>query len=259
MSKPRVAFFDFACCEGCQLQIVNLEEELVDLLGQVDVVEFREAISDRSDDYDIAFIEGSITRPQDEERLRHIRSRAKILIAFGSCATTGGVNALKNNFDLDEVKRCVYGDAAKMPHLATGLTKAAHEVVPVDYKIHGCPVNRDEVKYIVRCLLMGKQPEIPNYPVCVECKMKENQCRFELGEVCMGPITRAGCGACCPSASFWCYGCRGMVDDPNTQAAFDVLEKWGVTVEELKSRMKMFCSNKEASGLQVPEQEKQNV
>lgn len=245
MSKPRVAFFDFACCEGCQLQVINLEEELIDLLGHVDVVEFREAISDRSDEYDIAFVEGSITRPQDEDRVRHIRERAKVLIALGACATTGGVNALKNNFDLEEVKRCVYGDAASMPHLSTAKTKAVHEVVPVDYKIHGCPVDRKELTYVVKCLLLGKKPEIPTYPVCVECKMKENVCRFELGEFCMGPITRAGCGARCPSAGFWCFGCRGYVDDPNTQAAFDILEKYGLTVEDLLGRMKMFCSNLE--------------
>jgi coenzyme F420-reducing hydrogenase gamma subunit len=124
MSKPRVAIFDFACCEGCQLQIVNLEEEILNLIDLVDVVEWREAMSEQSHEYDIAIIEGSITRPEDQKKLEVIRSRAKILIALGACATMGGVNKMKNNFDLDEVRECVYGDDAKMPHLNTELTKA---------------------------------------------------------------------------------------------------------------------------------------
>ena len=121
--KPRVAIFDFACCEGCQLQIVNLEEEILDLIGAVEVVEWREAMSEQSHEYDIAIIEGSITRPEDEERLWLIRSRAKILIALGACATIGGINKLKNNFALDDVKTCVYGADASKPHLHTEMTK----------------------------------------------------------------------------------------------------------------------------------------
>ncbi|MCK5000524.1 MAG: hypothetical protein KAS23_13360, partial [Anaerohalosphaera sp.] len=199
MSKARVAIFDFACCEGCQLQIVNLEEEILDLVGAVDVVEWREAMSEQSEEYDIAIIEGSITRPQDAEKLKEIRSRAKILVALGACATTGGLNKLKNNFDLDEVRQCVYGDDGAMPHLNTEMTKACDEVVKVDYKIHGCPIDKAEFAYVVRCLLMGKVPVIPDYPVCVECKAKENVCRWEYGEVCLGPIIRAGCGAKCPT------------------------------------------------------------
>ena len=174
MSKPRVAIFDFACCEGCQLQIVNLEEEILDLISAVDVVEWREAMSEKSHEYDIAIVEGSITRPEDEEKLWLIRSRAKILIAFGACATIGGINKLKNNFDLDEVKKCVYGDDASKPHLHTEMTKAIDEVVEVDYKIPGCPIEPKEFTAIVRALLIGKNPEIPEYPVCVECKAKGN-------------------------------------------------------------------------------------
>ena len=121
MDRPRVAIFDFACCEGCQLQIVNLEEEILDLIDAVNVVEWREAMSEQSREYDIAIIEGSITRPEDEKRLEIIRTRAKILIALGACATIGGVNKLKNNFDLAEVKHCVYGKAANMPHLDLSL------------------------------------------------------------------------------------------------------------------------------------------
>jgi len=245
MGKPRVAIFDFACCEGCQLQIVNMEEELLELLTIVEPVEWREAMSDRSDEYDIAIVEGSITRPEDEERLRKIRERAKILIAIGACATTGGVNKLKNNFDLEDVKRWVYGHSAAMPHLQTAPTKAAGEVVKVDYCVHGCPMNEKEFSYIVRCLAMGTVPVEKNYPVCVECKMRGTICRYEYNEICLGPITRAGCNAPCPAGGGFCYGCRGLVPDPNVNAAKEVMERYGKTVEDLKSRLLLFNSTQE--------------
>jgi len=240
MSKPRVAIFDFACCEGCQLQIVNLEEEILDLLGGVDVVEWREAMSEQSHEYDIAIVEGSITRPEDEERLWVIRSRAKVLIALGACAATGGLNKIRNSFTFQDVKECVYGKDADMPHLLTDTVKAVDEVVDVDYKIHGCPIETKELKYVLQCLLMGKTPEIPEYPVCVECKAKGNECLWETGQICLGPITRAGCDARCPSAGKRCVGCRGYVDDANIDAANDVIEKYGLSVEDLKSKMIIF-------------------
>jgi len=245
MSEPRVAIFDFACCEGCQLQIVNMEEELLDLISVVKPVEWREAMSDHSDGYDIAIVEGSITRLEDEERLKEIRTHANVLVALGACATTGGVNKLKNRFDISDVKRCVYGDAADMSHLDTAPTKALDEVVKVDYNVHGCPINNKEFTHIVRCLLIGKKPVIPTYPVCVECKMKGNPCRYEYGEICLGPITRAGCEAKCPSGGLWCFGCRGYVDNPNINAAKDIMKQYGKTIADLRGRMLLFGSKQE--------------
>jgi coenzyme F420-reducing hydrogenase gamma subunit len=246
MAKPKIAIFDFACCEGCQLQIVNLEEEILSLLGGADVVEWREAMSEKSDEYDIAVIEGSITRLEDEERLKLIRSRAKVLIALGACATIGGINKLKNNFDdLDEVKKCVYGRAASKPHLHTGLTKAVDEVVQVDYYVQGCPIDRKEFTYIVRSLLMGKKPEIPDYPVCVECKAKGNPCLWQYDQVCLGPVIRAGCGARCPSNGFRCFGCRGYTSNPNVDAAKDVIVRYGLSIDDLKTKMVLFGSKQE--------------
>jgi coenzyme F420-reducing hydrogenase gamma subunit len=243
--KPRIAIFDFTCCEGCQLQIVNLEEELMDLIAVVDPVEWREAISDRSDEFDAALVEGSITRAEDEDRLKEIRLRCRMLIALGACATTGGVNKLKNRFDVEDVRRCVYGEAENMPHLNTEPTKALDEVVKVDWKVHGCPINNKEAAHMLRCFLVGRRPHIPTYPVCVECKMKENTCRFEYGEICLGPITRAGCDAKCPSGGFWCYGCRGYVEDPNVNAAKEIMKQYGKTIPQLRSRMLMFGSRQE--------------
>jgi coenzyme F420-reducing hydrogenase gamma subunit len=240
MSKPRVAIFDFACCEGCQLQIVNLEEEILNLIDVVDVVEWREAMSEQSHEYDIAIIEGSITREEDAKRLEVIRSRAKILIALGACATIGGVNKMKNNFDLNEVRQCVYGKDGQMPHLNTCNTRAVDEVVPVDVKIHGCPINGAEFAQIIRSLLVGKAPFVPDYPVCVECKARETICRYEYNEICLGLIIRAGCNAPCPAAGFRCFGCRGLVDNPNVDAAKEVMDTYGLTVEDLKQKMVLF-------------------
>ncbi len=247
MSKPRIAIFDFACCEGCQLQIVNMEEEILQLLAVVDPVEWREAISDQSDEYDIAIIEGSVTRPEDAEKVKQIRERAKIVIALGACATFGGVNKIKNNFDLDEVKTEVYGDDAGMPHLATAPTQSVSEVVKVDYEVQGCPIDASELAYVVRCLLAGKEPVIPDHPVCVECKLKENCCRYEYDEICLGPLTRAGCDARCPSNGVWCFGCRGFVAEPNLHAARAVMETYGKTVDDLKSRLTLFGSQQESA------------
>lgn len=245
MSRPRVAIFDFACCEGCQLQIINMEEELLDLLSVVELVTWREAMTEESDQFDIAMIEGSITRPEDEERLKQIREQASVLVALGACATLGGVNRIKNRFEMDEVRRCVYGEAADMPHLATTPTKSVGEVVKVDFEIHGCPINGEEFAYVVRCLALGKTPVTPDYPVCVECKARGTVCRYEYNEVCLGVVTRAGCNAPCPSGGLWCFGCRGLAENPNVAAAAEVMEKYGKTAQDLESRLILFNTEQE--------------
>ena len=132
-----------------------------------------------------------------------------------------------------------------MPHLATAQTKAVGEVVHVDYWVRGCPINNKEFAYVIRCLLVGREPVTPTYPVCVECKMKGNPCRYEYGEICLGPIIRAGCEAKCPSGGFWCYGCRGYVPTPNINAAKDVMEQYNQTFESLRGRMQIFGSKQE--------------
>lgn len=242
MGKPRVAIFDFACCEGCQLQIVNMEEELLDLISVVEPVTWREAMSEESEHYDIALIEGSITRPEDEERLKKIREKASVLVALGACATIGGINKLKNNFDLDEVKHIVYGDAAHMPHLDTAPTKAVDEVVKVDAYIHGCPMTREEFSSVVRTLAIGGTPVVPDYPVCVECKKRGTVCRYEYDEICLGVVTRAGCNAPCPAGGLWCFGCRGYAPNPNVEAARSVMEEYGKTMDDLQSKLLLFNS-----------------
>ncbi len=246
--KPRVAFFDFASCEGCQLQVINLEEEILDLIDVVEVVSFREAMKESSDDYDIAFVEGSIMRPMDEERLKRIRKNARILVALGACACIGGVNRLRNEWSVDEVKKEVYDEADIEGNRLFDVfpTKAVDEVVDVDFRIPGCPINREEFAKVVAHLAIGKEPRLPSYPVCVECKKNENICVFELGKFCLGPVTRAGCNAICPTHGDGCEGCRGYLDDPRMEAAKDVLRKYGVSFDEMMKRFNMFNYRKGA-------------
>jgi len=208
-------------------------------------VTFREAMKEQSDDYDIAFVEGSITRRSDEERLNTIRRNAKVLIALGSCATLGGINCLKNFHEQEYVKKLVYGDKASS--YETYPSRPLKAVVPVDFEIHGCPINRDEFAMVLKALLLGKKPEIPNFPVCVECKMAENICVFERGMTCMGPVTRAGCGACCVTEGSFCWGCRGLVDDPNANSQREVLATHGLSVQDILGKFRLYTGFSEVA------------
>lgn len=240
--KPKVAFFDFSCCEGCQLQIANLEEDIIAVVDLVDIVEFREVITGKAPKYDIAFVEGSITRKEDENRLEDIRSRSELLVAFGSCAATGGINRLKDlRGDLEQVRRDVYGDDWNRPHLETYMTKAVDEVVRVDHYLYGCPISRDEFLGVLEALALGIKPEVPDYPVCAECKMMENVCMFHIGKTCMGPIVRAGCGAACPTNNLPCEGCRGAIPHANRDAMHQVLSEHDLTVDEIMNKFSLFA------------------
>jgi len=236
--KPKVAFFDFAGCEGDQLQIANLEEEILDLLAQVEVVSFREVMKEHSDNYDIAFVEGSCTRLQDEDRLKQIRKNASIVVAIGACATIGGINSLKNYQDTDVVKKTVYGENSHL--FDTYLARPIDAVIPIDAYVHGCPITKDEFLHVVKSLLLGKKPEIPNYPVCVECKKNENVCAFEREEFCVGPVTRAGCNSCCVNEGTKCWGCRGLVDNPNENSQKEVLVEYGLSVDDAIDKFKLY-------------------
>jgi coenzyme F420-reducing hydrogenase gamma subunit len=237
VDRPRVAFFELTSCEGCQLQILNNEESLLDFLALVEPVNFREAMDERSDVYEIAFVEGSVTREDEVQRLLHIRERAKLLVAFGSCACFGGVNQLKNRFvDPDWAKRRVYGDFP----VESGAARPLEEVVQVDLHIYGCPVKKEEVERLVTELLLGKSLSVPKYPVCMECKAQRNLCLFELGEVCLGPVTRAGCGAWCPSGRMSCWGCRGPSEPANLTELAEVAKRFGLSEESLLDHLECF-------------------
>jgi len=241
--KPKIAFFDFAGCEGCQLQIANLEEDIIELTKIADIVSFREVMKEHSDDYDIAVVEGSIMRPMDEERLKKIRKNAKILVALGACASLGSVQRMLNQKPIKKSRDIVYGRSKKIennPYFENFETKALDEVVEIDFYVPGCPIDRDEFIKVLIAIVQGKKSPIPDYPLCVECKKKENICLFEQGKFCLGPIVRAGCGAICPTYGSECEGCRGFISHPEERAYKEVLEKYDITVEDLLQKKSMF-------------------
>jgi len=244
VKKPTVAFFDFACCEGCQIELTNYgDDAFLELLQHIDIVEFREAMSEKTDEpIDIACIEGSFTREADRQRLENIRARATTVISYGQCASTAGINALKNH--QADYKQFVYGKDADMPHLDSGFAKPVSAVIKVDYQVFGCPMNKYEFLDILSHLLHGKEPVIPNYPVCVECKRNETICRYLAGDHCLGMVARAGCGAPCPADGIPCEACRGFVDNPNQEALKKVLmENGGLSKQRANSRSMMFNAN----------------
>jgi sulfhydrogenase subunit delta len=242
--KPRVAFFDFTSCEGCQVELTNLGEPVfLGLLEHITLVEFREVMSERTTEpIDIALIEGSFTREADRARLEEIRRRAKIVIAYGACAATGGINALKNH--QPDYGKFVYGTDAGSAHLASQPAQPISAAIKVDYVVHGCPIDRNELLMIISHLLHGKAPVIPNHPVCVQCKLRETVCRYDLADHCLGLVARAGCGAPCPADGIPCEACRGFVDHPNEAALTKVLiEQGGLTATRAENRTRMFTAH----------------
>jgi len=236
--KPRVAFFELSSCEGCQLQVLNNEASLLEFLALLEIVNFREAMTDKSESYEIAFVEGCVTRDDEIDRLEKIRRNAKTLIAFGSCACFGGVNQLKNRFaSQDEVVKEVYGVGAK---IETRRAAPLADFVTVDLEIYGCPVRKEEVEKIVTNLVVGKAVEHPRYPVCMECKANENLCLFDLGELCLGPVTRAGCDAWCPASRMGCWGCRGPAEDANLEQMTEIMSRHGFSHEQILDRLECF-------------------
>ncbi len=234
--KPRVGVFDFTGCEGCQLQLANKEETLAPFLAAIEVVNFREVSSVKGANFEIALVEGAVTREDEVERLRRIRDQATLVVALGSCACFGGVNRLKNAYNLDQANRDVYGDKPK----ATLPTRAVKEVIDVDMEIPGCPVRKNEVERIVQHLVWNLPYSFPVYPVCLECKQRYSVCLFEKGQLCLGPITRGGCDAPCPASGLGCWGCRGPAEAPNYEEFFAMAESRGFSKEEIAERLDFF-------------------
>lgn len=249
--KPKIAFFEFTSCEGCQLTVVDTLQDHPELLDAVDIVQFREAMSEKGEDYQIAFIEGSCTRPSDEAKIKEIREKASIVVALGACAHLGGVNAIRNRMNLQDVREYVYGDKAEW--FDTYTARPISAVIHVDAEIPGCPIDRNEFAKAVTHLLQGRMPNLPEYPLCIECKVAENICIFQRGGTCLGPITRAGCDAACPAYGYGCEGCRGLVPGPNIESLKQVLRDRGVSESEIEARLSIFLT------YQVMQAEKQEA
>ena len=234
--KLKIGSFDFTCCEGCQLQLANHESTLPAFLELLDIRNFREISSERHDDYDIALVEGSISREDEVERLKTIRDNAKVLVAFGTCACFGGVNSLKNNYPLDETVRVVYGNQP----VETMPVKKISDIVKVDLSIPGCPVSKEEVERIIVGIATGSPIHLPKYPVCVECKQHLNTCLFDLGEICLGPITRAGCDAVCTTGKTACLGCRGPAEDINFPSFMELVSEKKLNLQDLDEKLGFY-------------------
>jgi coenzyme F420-reducing hydrogenase gamma subunit len=239
MSRPTVAFFELASCEGCQLQVANLGEELLAILDRIDLVEFRELLSERPDGpLDIAFVEGSVVNAESEAHLHAIRQRSDLLIAYGSCATIGGVNAMANCRPMSEIQAEVYGDQAD--RFSSARVRPLHHLVQVDYFIHGCPIYPDELIKVLKAALAHLPYNVPDYAVCVECLLNENVCMYEKKVTCLGPVTRAGCNAWCINNGNVCYGCRGLVSNPNRAGAELVLSRFHLDSRLIANKMLMY-------------------
>ncbi len=239
-AKPKVAFFEFTSCEGCQLTVVDSLQTNPELLEVIEIVRFREAMSEKGDDYAIAFIEGSCSRPSDEPLIQEIRQKAKLVVALGACAHLGGINAIRNRFDLGDVRRYVYGDKAEW--YETYPARPISAVIPVDAVLPGCPIDRQEFVRAVKALLQGRAPQIPDYPLCVECKLKENVCLYLRQKTCLGPIALAGCDAICPTYGDGCEGCRGLIPNPNIESLKQVLSENGLSLEQTLAKMTLFLT-----------------
>ena len=214
-ARPKLAVYKFASCDGCQLALLNLEEELLSLVGEVEIAYFLEASSATlPGPYDVALVEGSVTTAEDAERIRTIRKDAKYLITIGACATTGGIQALRNWKDVDEFIRLVYARPEYIHTLKDSTPISQH--VAVDFELNGCPINKVQALEVLTALLQGRAPHLPSHAVCMECKRRGTVCvTVAQGIACLGPLTHAGCGAICPAFNRGCYGCFGPMETPN--------------------------------------------
>lgn len=228
MKRQRIGVFKFTSCDGCQLTILNIDE-LLDLLEIFDVVYFREASSKPlRGDFDIAIVEGSISTEWQKKEILEIRERSRIIITIGACATSGGLQALRNWASLREYKEIVYPDPELIEAMSTSMPIS--DYVYVDYELWGCPISEDSLSETLVSFLMGKRPGIPIYSLCMDCKNKGIPCLIVTkSEPCLGPITKTGCGVLCPSLGRPCYGCFGPKEGANIDSLFNWFYDLGFT------------------------------
>ncbi|MBK7140783.1 MAG: oxidoreductase [bacterium] len=232
-AKPKLAVWKFASCDGCQLSLLDCEDELLQIVGAIDIANFVEASRNvMKGPYDLSLVEGSITTPHDAERIHKVRRQSKFLITIGACATAGGVQALRNYTDVKEYASYVYANPEYFETLNKSTPIADH--VFVDFELRGCPISKAQLVETVSAFLNGRKPVTPPHSVCMECKRRGSVCVMVAhGTPCLGPVTQAGCGAICPSYHRGCYGCFGPKETPNTGALAEQLKTMGVSDEGL--------------------------
>lgn len=243
---PTLAVWKFASCDGCQLSLLDCEDELLDIAGRITVANFLEASSAViRGPYDLSLVEGSITTPHDSERIHSIRRQSKALITIGACATAGGIQALRNFASVKEYTSYVYANPQFIETLAKSTPIADH--VPVDFELRGCPINKLQLVELVSATLNGRKPNIPSYSVCVECKRRGIVCGLvAVGPPCLGPVTHAGCNALCPSYRRGCFGCYGPKETPNVASLAASWKELGMSDRELMHLLRSFNASAEA-------------
>jgi sulfhydrogenase subunit delta len=244
--RPKLAVWKFASCDGCQLTLLNCEDELIPLAGAVEIAYFPEATRAVVEGpYDVSLVEGSVTTPDELERIQQVRAASRRVITIGACATSGGVQALRNFADVAEFRSVVYAHPEYISTLARSTPISAH--VRVDFELRGCPIDKDQLLEVLAAELQGRAPRIPSHSVCVECKRRGNVCvTVAHGTPCLGPVTQAGCGALCPSFDRGCYGCFGPQDTPNTASIASRLRVHGMSEPEVLRIFRTFNAASEA-------------
>ncbi|GMV36843.1 MAG: oxidoreductase [Fimbriimonadales bacterium] len=237
--RPKLAVWKFASCDGCQLSLLDCEDELLAVADAVQICYFPEATDTFiRGPYDVSLVEGSITTPHDAERIHGIRRSSKVLITIGACATAGGIQALRNFRDVKDFTRMVYASPEYIDTLGKSTPIADH--VKVDFELRGCPINKHQLVEVIAAFLAGRKPNVPTYSVCMECKRRGTVCVMVAhGTACLGPVTQASCGAICPAYNRGCYGCFGPKETPNTSSIANWFGEHGVHGREL---VRMFRS-----------------
>lgn len=238
--KPKLAVWKFASCDGCQLSLLDCEDELLAVAGAVEIANFPEASRAYiKGPYELSLVEGSITTPHDAERIHKIRRQSKFLVTIGACATAGGIQSLRNFARVENYIPIVYAHPEYIETLGKSTPIADH--VPVDFELRGCPVNKAQLVEVLSAFLNGRKPNVRAHSVCQECKLKGNPCVMVAhGTPCLGPVTHAGCGALCPSFNRGCFGCFGPKEHPNVRSLSDQWGKLGVTPLDLMRAYRSF-------------------
>lgn len=241
--KPKLAVWKFSSCDGCQLSLLDCEDELLAVADSVEIAYFLEATRAQiRGPYDLSLVEGSITTPEDAERIRKVRRQSKTLITIGACATAGGIQALRNFQDVDQWLSRVYAHPEYIETLATSTAIDNH--VDVDFELRGCPINKQQLLEVLNAFLNGRKPNVPRYSQCIECKQAGTVCvMVTQGIPCLGPVTQAGCGNLCPSCSRGCYGCFGPKETPNTVSLSKWFSQLGLKPAAIRDSYRLFNAN----------------
>jgi coenzyme F420-reducing hydrogenase gamma subunit len=244
--KPKLAVWKFASCDGCQLSLLDCEDELLALTDEIEIANFLEASrSSVKGPYDLSLVEGSITTPYDEQRIHRVRRASKYLVTIGACATSGGIQALRNFKDVHEFISIVYASPNYIETLNKSTPISDH--VFVDFELRGCPINKHQLVEVISAFLHGRKPNTPPHSVCVECKLRGTACvMVAQGTPCLGPVTHAGCGAICPAYARGCYGCFGPKETPNTVSLSARWSKLGANENEIMRTFRGFNAYAEA-------------